>query len=148
MDVGKRILLISILIFVLSLCLIAFKVEDMGEIKDYKSFEVFLLGPISFLGGGIFELLIWTANGWFFISALFCYKKSPLLSLIFGLVSFLTAGSFFFWKEILAAENGRMGKIYSLEMGYFLWIASILFLVLGSFYLIIKSKFNENEIPA
>ncbi|KAA2224256.1 hypothetical protein [Chryseobacterium sediminis] len=120
----------------------------MGEIKDYKSFEVFLMGPISFLGGGIFEFLVWTANGWFFISALFCYKKSPLFSFIFGLESFLTAGSFFFWKEILAAENGRMGKIYSLEMGYFLWMASILFLVLGSFYLMIKSKFNKNKIPA
>ena len=34
----------------------------MGEIKDYKSFETFLIGSISFLGGGLFEFLVWTAN--------------------------------------------------------------------------------------
>lgn len=30
----------------------------MGEIKDYKSFEALLIGPISFLGGGLFEFLV------------------------------------------------------------------------------------------
>ncbi len=148
MDVGKRTVLISILIFALSLCFIAFKVEDMGTIKDYKSSEVFLMGPISFLGGGIFEFLVWTANGWFLISAIFCYKKYPLSSLILSVISFLTAGSFFFWNEILVAESGRMGKICSLEIGYFLWIASILSLVLGSFYLIVKSKLNRDKISS
>ncbi|PRB04192.1 hypothetical protein CQ046_08180 [Chryseobacterium sp. MYb7] len=58
-------------------------------------------------------------------------------------IAFLIAGTFFFWKEILAAENGRMGRIYSLETGYFLWIASITFLILGSLYLSIKSKLNN-----
>ncbi|MGE8512708.1 MAG: hypothetical protein ACN6N7_08410 [Chryseobacterium culicis] len=143
MDVAKRIAFISVFIFVLSLCFTAFKVEDMGEIKDYKSFEAFLIGPISFLGGGVFEFLVWTANGWFFIAVILCYKRSFLLSITLGIIAFLTAGSFFFWKEILAAENGRMGKIHSLETGYFLWITSILCLTIGSFYLIIKSKRNK-----
>ncbi|WP_228409968.1 hypothetical protein [Chryseobacterium viscerum] len=120
----------------------------MGAIKDYKSFEVFLMGPISFLGGGLFEFLVWTANGWFFISAVFCYKRYFSVSIILGLIAFLTASSFFFWKEILAAENGRMGRIYSLETGYFLWITSILFLTVGSVYSIIKSKFNGNKISS
>ncbi len=47
--------------------------------------------------------------------------------MILAVIAFLIAGTFFFWKEILAAENGRMGRIYSLEKGYFLWIASITF---------------------
>lgn len=145
MDVKKRITLISLLIFILSLCFTAFKVEDIGEIKNYKSFEVFLIGPISFLGGGIFEFLVWTANIWFFISVICCYKKYSLLSLIFGLIAIVPAVSFFYWKEILAAENGRMGKIYSLETGYFLWVVSIIFLIVGSFYLFVKSKFNTSQ---
>lgn len=47
MDVGKRTALISMLIFTLSLCFTAFTIEDMGEIKNYKSLEIFLIGPIS-----------------------------------------------------------------------------------------------------
>jgi len=39
-----------------------------------------------------------------------------------------------------------MGKIYSLETGYFLWVVSIIFLVVGSFYLSEKSKFNTRQI--
>ncbi|RXM39537.1 hypothetical protein BOQ62_10170 [Chryseobacterium sp. CH21] len=95
MDVGKRIPLVSLLIFIVSLCFTAFKVEDMGEIKDYKSFEVFLIGPISFLGGGLFEFLVWTANMWFFISVIFCNKKKFSTSLILATIAFLIAGSFF-----------------------------------------------------
>ncbi|MDR3026427.1 hypothetical protein [Chryseobacterium sp.] len=145
MDVRKRIVLISLLMFTLSLSFAAFKVEDMGEIKNYKAFEAFLIGPISFLGGGIFEFLVWTANIWFFISVICCYKKYFSLSLILGLIALVPAMSFFFWKEVLVSENGRMGKIYSLETGYFLWVVSIIFLVVGSFYLSIKTKFPSSQ---
>ncbi|WP_330747348.1 hypothetical protein [Chryseobacterium sp. CP-77] len=120
----------------------------MGEIKNYKSFEAFLIGPISFLGGGLFEFLVWTANIWFLISVIFCYKKLFSISLILATISFFMAGTFFFWKEILVSENGRMGRIYSLETGYFLWIASIAFLIVGSLYLIIKSKFKDHKLSS
>ncbi|UTX50511.1 hypothetical protein [Chryseobacterium sp. MA9] len=111
MDVRKRIIIFSLLIFVISLCFTAFKVEDMREIKDYKSWETFLIGPISFLGGGLFEFLVWTANIWFFISVIFCYKKYFVISALLAAIAFLIAETFFFWKEILVAENGRMGRI-------------------------------------
>lgn len=148
MDVRKRIIIFSLLIFVISLCFIAFKVEDMREIKDYKSWETFLIGPISFLGGGLFEFLVWTANIWFFISVIFCYKKYFVISALLAAIAFLIAETFFFWKEILVAENGRMGRIYSLETGYFLWIASIIFLTAGSLYLFIKSKLTNHKLSS
>jgi len=66
--------------------------------------------------------------------------------MILAAIAFLIAGTFFFWKGILAAENGRMGRIYSLEKGYFLWIASITFLIIGSLYLFIKSKFKNHKL--
>lgn len=120
----------------------------MREIKDYKSWETFLIGPISFLGGGLFEFLVWTANIWFFISVIFCYKKYFVISALLAAIAFLIAETFFFWKEILVAENGRMGRIYSLETGYFLWIASIIFLTAGSLYLFIKSKLTNHKLSS
>jgi len=138
----NELILISLLIFIISLFFDAFKVEDMGKIKNYSSFEVFLIGPISFLGGGIFEFFIWTANIWFLISLFTVFRKKYLISVISGLIAFLIAGTFIFYKEILAAENGRMAEIISLNMGYFLWVTSILFITFSSVYLKIVKKKN------
>jgi hypothetical protein len=138
----NKLILISLSIFILSLFFDAFKVEDMGKIKNYSSFEVLLIGPISFLGGGIFEFFIWTANIWFLISLFSVFMKKYLISILSGLIAFLIAGTFIFYKEILAAENGRMAEITSLNMGYFLWMTSILFVAFSSVYLKIEEKKN------
>jgi hypothetical protein len=142
LKLNNKVALLSLLIFILSLFFNAFKVKDLGEIRDYKSIEVFLSGPISFLGGGIFEFLIWTANIWFFTSILCIYRKYYLSAILTGFIGLCISGSFLFWKEILAAENGRMGEIYSFEAGYFLWIISILLIFFFSVYLKINNKSN------
>jgi len=133
-----KLILISLLIFIVSLFLNAFQAEDMGRIKDYSSLEVFLIGPISVLGGGIFEFFIWSANIWFLISLVCAYRNMYLISMISGLIAFLISGTFNFYKEILAAENGRMAEITNLNAGYFLWLSSILWITFSSVYLKIK----------
>lgn len=138
----NKLIFISLLIFIASFFFDAFKVEDMGKIKNYTSWEVFLIGPISFLGGGIFEFFIWTANIGFFVSTLYVFREHYLISIISGLIAFLIAGSFTFYKEILASENGRMAEITSLNTGYFLWLVSILFITFSSVYLKITEKEN------
>lgn len=133
-----KLILISLLIFIVSLFLNAFQAEDMGRIKDYSSLEVFLIGPISVLGGGIFEFFIWSSNIWFLISLVCAYRNMYLISMISGLIAFLISGTFNFYKEILAAENGRMAEITNLNAGYFLWLSSILWITFSSVYLKIK----------
>lgn len=136
----NKIIVIGLLIFVLSLFFNAFTVEDMGRIKRYRSVEVFLIGPVSFLGGAGKEFLIWTANIWFLISLVCILKKYYLVSFITGIAAFIISGAFVFLREILAAENGRMASIYSLDAGYFLWLASILFVASSAGYLYIMNK--------
>ncbi|WP_123868177.1 hypothetical protein [Chryseobacterium lactis] len=131
----KWIIPVSLIVFTISLCFNAFKVIEVEEIKAYSSLEILLVGPVSFLGGGIFEFFIWTANIWFLIALIFIYKKqSYSKAFILGLIATVISISFLFWKEILIAENGRQGKIYSLEAGYFLWLTSFLFLTICSFF--------------
>ncbi|WPO81873.1 hypothetical protein SD427_14000 [Chryseobacterium sp. JJR-5R] len=136
----NKVTIVGLSIFILSLFFNAFTVEDMGKIKNYTSFEVFLIGPVSFLGGAGKEFLVWTANIWFLISLFCVFKKYHLASFITGTVAFVISGSFIFLEEILAAENGRIARIYSLDAGYFLWLASILFITLSAGYLRIVNK--------
>ena len=138
----KNFLLIPLFIFFISLFFKAFKVVDLGKITDYKSGLILLFGAISFLGGGILEFFIWTANLWFLLAILFLYKKEYFIAILFGLLASAISLSFISWKEILVSENGRMGEKYSLEIGYFLWLFSILFTTISSIYLKITVKNN------
>lgn len=131
---------ISLLIFISSLFFTAFKVLEIKEIRDYNSFELLLIGGISFLGGGTFEFFIWSANIWFFVSIVCLFFKKFFASIIIGVIALSISGSFIFWDSVLVSESGREATIYSLEIGYFLWLASILILIFSSIYLRIKNN--------
>lgn len=139
---NNRLVLITLLIFIVSLFFDAFTIRDMGETINYPSFEVFLVGPISFLGGAGREFLTWTANVWFLVSIVCVVRKCYLISIISGLIAFLIAGSFIFCEEVLAAENGRTAEIINLNAGYFIWLTSILSIIFSSVYLKITKKKN------
>lgn len=130
--------LISLLTFIVSLFFAAFTVIESRGIRDYSSFELLLIGAISFLGGGILECFIWSANIWFFVSIACFFFKKFFASSITGIIALLISGSFLFWNSVLVSESGREATIYSLEIGYFLWLASILFLIFSSIYLRVK----------
>lgn len=120
----------------------AFTIRDMGKVINYPSFEVFLVGPISFLGGAGREFLTWTANIWFLVSIVCVFRKYYLISIISGLIAFLIAGSFTFCEEVLAAENGRTAEIINLNAGYFIWLISILSIIFSSVYLKMTTRKN------
>ncbi|NML56092.1 hypothetical protein [Chryseobacterium cheonjiense] len=110
------------------------------EIRDYHSLELLLVGSISFLGGGILEFFIWSANIWFILSLTFAFFNNFFISIITGIIALCISGSFIFWNTVLVSESGREAEIYSFEMGYFLWLASILFLTISSVYFKIKNN--------
>ncbi len=141
-QLNNRLILITLLFFIISLFFDAFTVRDIGKVIDYPSIEVFLVGPISFLGGAGREFLTWTANVWFLVSIVCVFRKYYLISIISGLIAFLIAGSFAFCEEVLAAENGRTAEIINLNAGYFIWLISILSIVFSSVYLKITQKKN------
>jgi len=141
MKISNKILsVLSILIYLISLTQNAFKVEDLEKIKIYKSYEVLLMGGIGFLGGGIFETFIWTSNIWFLLALIFTKNKKYREALIFSSLATLISTSFMLWKEVLASENGRNAKIVSLELGYFLWITSIIILFSNSIFSFFKNN--------
>ena len=120
---------LSLLVFAISLTQNALVVNYNNEINAASSLEYFFIGSIAFMGGGLLEEIVWLANPLSLVAIIFLIKnneKAVLLSLIASGL----AVSFSFWNEILGAESGTMAKIVSFELGYYLWLASILILTI------------------
>jgi hypothetical protein len=88
------------------------------------------MGSTAFMGGGLFEQIIWLANALSLFAMVYLFKNNRRAILLRLTASFL-AISFSFWREMLGAESGSMAKIVSLELGYYLWLSSILILTIG-----------------
>lgn len=125
------IIIISLTVFFISLTKNAVTINCI-EIETVPSLDYFLMGSTAFLGGGMLEQIIWFANPLSLISIyLLAINKKSAIKL--SLSALFLAVSFSSWKEILGAESGSTAKIISLEMGYFLWVLSILILTIGIF---------------
>lgn len=139
--IKKYTLLISLLVFIISLTQTAITYHDYDGQKTHDGGSLFLVGGIVILGGGLKEWFVWLANPLYLI-ALILFFRSKRLSRIFSTVSFLLALYFITFKEILAAEDGRMAQIQSLNTGYWLWVASMAILTIEAFYYFMQKSKN------
>ncbi|WP_133121686.1 hypothetical protein [Chryseobacterium sp. PMSZPI] len=138
--------ILIIFFFLLSLCFNALVVQDYDGIKKYSGLELFLSGFFAFLGGGIFETLVWSSNI-LALNSLFFSKKYPQIGILFSFLAFGVSISFIKWNEILVSESGRNGKIIELDSAYWIWIFSILLLnILNLVNLIVKFS-TKNKKP-
>ncbi|KUY26076.1 hypothetical protein [Elizabethkingia ursingii] len=119
-------LIISIALFVASLTQIA---VNMGN--DYMlSIACLLLGWAEVFEGGI----AWLANPLLFISWFLLLIKQPKISTFFLSLSYLSANT------ITVNEGGGKAAITSYGLGYYLWLASSIFLFIGSLWTIISNR--------
>ncbi|WP_421939905.1 hypothetical protein [Pedobacter sp.] len=140
------ILSISILIFLLSLTQDAFSYQYIKK-EVVQGYMLLLMGGLAIFGGGLFEWIVWLANPIALSAIIFFIKETnsivkvdhilpkpmykPNFSQWLSLIAVIIAWSFSLWKEVLAAESGSMGKILSLDPGYWLWVTSLTMLATG-----------------
>lgn len=135
---------ISQILFVISLSQTGLSYQDYNGNGIYPSYELFLSGAVSFIGGGLFESMIWMANPFYFVGLVYFYK-SKQDSLKFSFISLIISTSFILWKEILVSESGRTAKITTLGIGYWLWVSSILVLTISIFIDAKRNKARKNK---
>ncbi|CAH0337269.1 hypothetical protein FVB9288_03022 [Flavobacterium sp. CECT 9288] len=123
-------IILSLSIFLTSLTFDAFSYEYQG-VKMMSSLSCFVTGSLAILGGGTLEWLIWLANPLCLIS-IFCLIMDKNLASKFNFTALILAISFYSWNSVLASESGTSGKILSVELGYFIWLASITVLTIGT----------------
>ncbi|WP_294671315.1 hypothetical protein [uncultured Fluviicola sp.] len=79
----------------------------------------------------------WFANP-FFITAIFTNKKVPVLSLIFSVIALFIALTFLKGGTVWLNEAGHKGYITKLQSGYWLWVSSMVIMVIAALVPIIQ----------
>ena len=143
--IRNYILVLSLTVYIISLTQNAITYNDFDGQKTDSSILLLFMGGLAIFGGGFFEWFIWLANPLYFIG-LFLFFKTRKKSIYFSATATILALSFTTWKEILAAENGRVAKIETLNLGYWLWTISLTLLTIGTIYYFTRMKNTEKEI--
>jgi hypothetical protein len=127
----KTIMLGSIFLFLVSLTQKCYCTK--AECSD--SIMVFLLGWVALLSGGIG--LTWLAHPLLFASRLALNKK-PKASMFLSVFTALLSLSFLLFDSVLDNESNQKHPIISCQPGYWLWMASALCMLLGTFVLVFR----------
>ena len=129
-------LIISIALFVASLTQIAVNIGN-----DYMlSIACLLLGWPKFLKE---ELPGWQILFIYFMVLLLI--KQPKISLPLSLITFFLSLSYLSASTITVNEGGGKAAITSFGLGYYLWLASSIFLFIGSLWTIISNRRAASE---
>ncbi len=125
------ILLFSGVLFLASLTQPAFYLDQENYDAWADSKSLVLLGWMGMLTGG-WENGVWWANPLYFLSLVLLAtskREATLTSTAAALLALL----FSTFDTIVANENGGRVKVSSLELGYWLWLTSLLVLAIGSY---------------
>ncbi len=135
MNYRRVALLLSIGLFVIALTQKSYcTTQSCGD-----SLAVFISGVAGIFFGG--AGLCWLANPLVFFSWLFIKKNKA--SLLLSSISFLIAISFLFFDEIIVTEAGHYAEITEYRLGYWLWISSILVMIIGNLLIRMVSIFSS-----
>lgn len=129
--VQKGTILLSVLLFFLSLSQPAFYIDRVDYDAWANSAGLFLLGWMSVLGGSLVASVIWLANPLYILAVIFSIR-GKIGGLFFGMAASVVAFSFSRLDEILTSESGSYSKITALKAGYKLWLGSMLVLTIGT----------------
>ena len=138
---------LSAIVYILSLTQYVITV-DYDLTVAISSWQYLTIGSVAIFGGGVLEWLIWLANPLYIISIILFIKNYKLSMITAFLASFL-AVIFSTWEEIRIDEKGLSSKIIHFELGYYLWVSSILLLtggILIYFRHLSKKKLQHSRI--
>lgn len=141
--VKKPFLIISILLYLISLTQDAFYVDNINHDAWSNSLVLLLVGWIGAIMGG-YAALTWFANPLIFFSWLF-FLKNVRVSFCLSLCSFILSISFLFFDNVITSEAPTFSKITSYEIGYWIWLLSILLIFLGSSIILILENKNKKR---
>ena len=141
--------IISLSLFLISLFQTAITYQDYNGIDKATGLHLLLIGSTAILGGGLLEWIVWLANPLSLLAIIFFFQKRLESRMASKTAMFLSL-SFMFWRHILISENGRQAEILTKNLGYWLWLTSIIMLTYGIHKylkpLIPSNKLDNNNV--
>jgi len=132
-ELKKAILLISVILFLLSLTQKCYcTTSQCGD-----SIMVFLLGWAAIVSGG--AGFSWIANPLLF-AAWFSLGKNLKASMFLSVFAALLSLSFLLFDSVLDNEAGHQNQIIAYKSGYWIWTASSLCMLTGTFTLMLRQN--------
>jgi len=127
--VEKAVIVLSLIVFLLSLTQPAFYVARKDNDAWANTPFLLFFGWIGFLGGG-WESIFWLANPAYFL-AIYLHVKGSKRAVYFASAAFIIAACFSLLTDIISSESGARARITSFEPGYELWVVSLALLAVG-----------------
>ncbi len=135
LDKRKKIaIIVTLVLFFLSLVTKVYKMED-GNVNP-TGFEVFVAGWMAIFDFDIY----WLANPISVLAIIFFLFSRIRISLILSSISLIFAIVFLILVKMENSPIESIGKITSMEIGYYFWLASILTVFVSSLQLLRFSK--------
>ena len=132
------ILLVSLVLFLSSLPFTAIYAKD----HEMSGLACFLLGWAEMEGGG----KAWLANPLLFIAAFLLLVKQVKISAFISFIALALTFCYLSVGEITVNEAGHKFPITGYGTGYFLWIASCLFLLIGNIFLLVSPEKAKTQV--
>lgn len=96
------------------------------------SLMALLTGPVGLVFGG--AALVWLSNP-LLLTAWILFNKRPKISLLTSFLAVLISLSFMLFDKVIADEAGNILPIIAYRLGYWLWCASSLIMLIGNIVL-------------
>ena len=140
----KIILILSIVIFLISLTQPAYYIDRTDYDAYSNSFLLLIIGWTSLFGGlgGLALLLVWFANPFIFLSWILS-SKNIKTSIIFGALASILSLSFLLFTEVISSEAPTYSAITEYKLGYWLWITSICFFTIGMIFISSQNRLKK-----
>ena len=135
--------LTSAMLFIVSLTQPAYCTESDTNEHCTQSLTAFLIGWLGLLAGSG-GALAWVANLFLFLTWILAFN-TPRYTIYTSIFTLLLMLYFLNIDQIIINEAGCYSKITSYGIGYWLWIASAVTLLIGNgFLFLLKKKTNYN----
>jgi hypothetical protein len=85
----------------------------------------------------------WLANP-FILASWITLKKNRKKSLILSLIATLLSVSFLFFSEVVKDESGSPRQITAHKVGYWLWLSSMIVMVIGNLVLFVRERQQQS----
>ena len=138
-------LIISVLLFVMSLTQPAFYIDRSDPDGWSNSFGLLFIGWFGALSGSG-AAMSWLANPFIIISWFVLFKRTRL-ALVLSFLATLFSLLFLFFHTVISGEDGAYSVISARKAGYWLWLSSITIFFFISFIIDFFERKPERLYP-